>query len=265
MLEQIENLVKLQAVELERTRVTLAARALPAEIVQAKAALAAAENQAAVTSVAISSEESLRKRLDLEIDALRKKAARYRSQQDSLTTTEQATAGENELHFAEAEIARLDSEEFASLERTEALEVALAAARLEVESQATALKITRERIGHRQAEFDREQAALSLQREALRPLIDPDVLIRFDRLCGSRGTGLARVENQQCPGCRMGIRPQIWNQLREGELLTCDSCSRYIYWDPSMAPAPTPDDQKPKPKPKRKAPKPAAEDELPQS
>jgi hypothetical protein len=53
----------------------------------------------------------------------------------------------------------------------------------------------------------------------------------------------------------------MWNQLREGELLVCDSCSRYIYWDPSMAPVLTPDDPKPKPKSKRKAPKAPAEEE----
>jgi hypothetical protein len=49
---------------------------------------------------------------------------------------------------------------------------------------------------------------------------------------------LASAANQQCAGCRMGLRPQTWNQLREGELLVCDSCSRILYWDPAMAPAP---------------------------
>jgi len=45
-------------------------------------------------------------------------------------------------------------------------------------------------------------------------------------------------ENQQCNGCRMGVRPQTWNQLRKGELPTCDSCGRMLYWDPAMAPGP---------------------------
>jgi hypothetical protein len=253
MQKHIENLVKLQAVELERTRLTKALHALPAEIVQAKADLAAAEHQAAEASAVLTREETLRTRLEREIDALRKKVVRYRAQQDSLTTPEQAEAVEHELRFAETEVERLEGEEITSLERTEAQEAALAATRTQVESSASALDKTRAGVALRQAEFDRELAALTVEREALRPLIEAESLIRFDRLCGSRGTGLARVENQQCTGCRMGIRPQTWNQLREGELLTCDSCSRLIYWDPSMAPAAPPEDAKPSPKARRAA------------
>ncbi len=238
MQAQIESLVKLQAVELELARLAQAVRALPAEIAQAQAALAAAERQAAEASDALRREDSLRTRLEREIATHRQKAARYRAQQDSVTTPAQASAVEHELHFAEAEAVRLEDEEFASLVRSEVQESAMAAARALVESLAAALDKTRERIALRQAELAQEQAALAVEREALRPLIEPELLTRFDRLCASRGTGLARAENQQCTGCRMGVRPQTWNQLREGELLACDSCSRLLYWDPAMTPAP---------------------------
>jgi hypothetical protein len=56
----------------------------------------------------------------------------------------------------------------------------------------------------------------------------------------------------------MGVRPQTWNQLREGELLTCDSCARFLYWDPSMAPVADPPQQTAKPK--RKISRPPVED-----
>jgi len=240
MQEQIEHLVKLQALDLERARLTQATRALPAEAAQAEAELAAAQRAAEEASAVLSREESLRTRLDREIATHRQKAARYRAQQDTVTTPEQAAAMEHELHFAESEAERLENEEFASLERSEAQEPVLAAARAQIELKAAALEKTRDRIALRHAELAREQAALAAERDLLRPLIEPDLLHRFDRLSSSRGTGLARAENQQCTGCRMGVRPQVWNQLREGELLTCDSCNRLLYWDPAMMPAPPP-------------------------
>lgn len=238
MQETIENLVKLQNVELERARLAQALRNLPSEVAQAEAALTAAQGQVTSASDALTREETLRTRLDREVGGHRQKASRLRTQRDSVTTAAQADAIEHEIKFAESEIERLENDEYASLERTETQEAALAAARAKVESAAGALDKTRERVAARQQEMNLQQSALRVDREALRKLIDPDLLARFDRLATARGTGIARAENQQCTGCRMGVRPQTWNQLREGELLTCDSCSRLLYWDPAIAPAP---------------------------
>ncbi|MGP8252956.1 MAG: zinc ribbon domain-containing protein [Terracidiphilus sp.] len=234
----IEHLAKLQAVELERARVTKEAHALPTEVKQAEAALAGVERQSADASSALNREETLRTRLEREIDGHRQKAARFRAQLDVVKTPAQAEAIEHEIGFASKEIERLENDELASMERSETLETTLAQARAQVELLAETLEKTRARVVASQQELAAQLAALKADRETIRQQIEPDWLARFDRLVALRGTGIARVENQQCTGCRMGVRPQTWNQLREGELLTCDSCSRLIYFDPAMAPAP---------------------------
>jgi uncharacterized protein len=238
----IENLVKLQTIELDRASLNHELRALPAEIAQAEAALAAAERQSAEASAGLDREESLRTRLEREIDAHRQKAARFRAQIDSVTTPAQAAAIEHEIQFESTEADRLENEEYASLERTEAQEAALAQSRAKVELLAAERDGVRTRVAARQQEIASQLTQLKNEGDGIRMLFklqDSDWLARYDRIAAARsGTGIARAENQQCTGCRMGVRPQVWNQLREGELLACDSCSRLLYWDPALAPAP---------------------------
>jgi uncharacterized protein len=234
----IQQLAKLQALECERARLIQETKSLPSELKRAEAALATVEQQSAHASAALSREDTLRTRLEREIDGHRQKAARFKAQLDVVTTPAQAQAIEHEIEFAVAEIERLENEEFASLERTEAQETELTQARARVELLAATLETVQAGVAARRQELDAELAKLDHDRVGLRSEIEPEWVSRFDRIAGARGTAIARAENQQCTGCRMGLRPQTWNQLREGELLTCDSCSRLLYWDSTIAPAP---------------------------
>jgi hypothetical protein len=241
MQETIAHLVKLQAVELERTRLNAELKKLPVEIVAGQTALAAAEKQAATAQAALDREEKLRAKLEAEIDTHRKKAAKFKVQLDAVTNAAQAAAIEHEIEFSTKEADRLEAEAFESLERTETEDATLATARAAIAERQANLVTIKASAHRRSEEFKLALVALEAERAAVRPLIEESILMRFDRIAASRGIGLAKAENQQCNVCRMGVRPQVWIQLREGELLSCDSCGRMLYWDPAMAPAPAED------------------------
>jgi predicted nucleic acid-binding Zn-ribbon protein len=238
--EETKKLVRLQAVELERTRLTALLKALPGELAQAENLLKAAQKRVTDAESGLKREELSRAALELEVGSLRSKIARFRGQLDAAQNASQAQAFEHQISFAEVEIARLEDNELLSMENSEVLEAELAKA-LELAAKLTeTLGLIRARIGEQDLEFREQLAALKVEREVLRGEIatvdDGARLAHFDRIAGMRGTGLARAEGQQCSGCRMGIRPQVWNQLRDGAVLNCESCSRILYYDPAMDP-----------------------------
>jgi len=240
--EETRRLVRLQAIELERTRLTAALRGLPNDVAIAQNQFKAAQKRVADAESGLKREELTRSRLELEVDSLRTKAARHRKQMDDARTSEQAAALEHEIGFAESSAAKLEDDQLTSMEQSELLE----AERVEAGTLAAKLEETlgriKARVGEQELEYKEELARLNTEREALRPILAADDAARlalFDRIAATRGTGLARAEAQQCSGCRMGIRPQVWNQLREGEVTRCESCGRILYYDPQMS-APDP-------------------------
>ena len=49
-----------------------------------------------------------------------------------------------------------------------------------------------------------------------------------------RGSGLAEVRDHKCMGCQVMLRPQTYNEVRNGEkVMICESCSRVYYFNPA--------------------------------
>jgi len=237
--EETTRFVRLQAVELERTRLTAALKALPAELAAAEGQLKAAQKRVSEADSALKREELSRGSLQLEVASLRTKLVRFRAQLDAAQNTSQAQALEHQISFANAEIARFEDNELASMENTEVLEAERAKAQALAAKLSETLGLIRARIGEQDREWREQLAALKTEREALRTELlrqAPERLAHFERIAGMRGTGVARALAQQCSGCRMGIRPQVWNQLRDGLVPNCESCSRILYYDPTMEP-----------------------------
>jgi hypothetical protein len=247
--EAVERLVRLQAADEQITALSERIAALPKHLAALGARLEEQRHALAISEKQIKDEEALRRRLDSDLKDQQQKLAKYREQLNGIKNNEQFTALQHEVAFAEQEIKRLEDTQVAGLERLERFEANRRAAQAALAEQSARVEEEQAAAKLASAEQEKQLHTLKAERELLRPGVDESLLKTYDRVSGgARRTGLARVQRQQCQGCQMYLRPQLWNQIRTGGILICESCGRLLYHDPSLEPPPPP-----KPEPKKVA------------
>ncbi len=240
MNQDLEHLIVLQAQDLELSRLRTELAELPRRLKAAETALGAAEAALAECRKQLGAEEKLRRGQESEIASHRTKLERLRRSLDGATSAQQVSAFEHEIKFAEAAIAKLEDEEFSSLERTEGLDAQQTELAAAVERATAGLAREKEQGAALKRSHDEAIQGIERERTELRAQITPKWLQSYDKLVKTRGTAVAEALGTalsgKCAACQMGVRPQRWQDLigreHEDEIFSCESCGRLLFWDP---------------------------------
>jgi len=234
MREQIAKLAHLQDVEQQVVAITAQMAGYKQKISAREAALARTGRELEANVQALANESAARRRMESDTEDLRLKSSRYRAQLDVVQSDSQMKAFEHQIAFCRQEIDRIEDLEFASLMQTEALETQQRILHETIANQTLALDNETSAVQQGQARDAAQLAELHRERDEMRLGIESSLLAEYDRISAGRKTAVARVERQRCSACQMMVRPQRWNEIREGQVHFCESCGRFLFYDPAV-------------------------------
>jgi len=235
MKEQLSALFELQSldVKISRIKANLAslngAQDLKAKLTQVRSTLEAAEK-------ALSSRETELTDSELKLKSIDEKRANFekRLYSGAVTNPKELGAIEKEIGMLKSQQGQLDGrtlELYDSVEQARSEARAARQALADLENQTTAAL---EQESADKSRLEEELAETISRRGDVAPKVtDKALLSRYEVVRKKTGsTGIARIVNGKCEGCRISITPFTVRKLYEDkEYVSCESCGRIAFLD----------------------------------
>lgn len=227
----------------------LALGKLDAAILEAQRRIKALEGEVGLVERRISTEkEAFKRRLE------EHKALRARATQKTLEADEIDEKIRTYRHKLDHEILSYKEMEYLK-EQVEYLtshidEVEEEAIRLMEEAEADAAKLKEDEAAHkgrlerlegqkrvlkeRIAAIQEEIKALEAKRAAAAREVPAHLLSQYERLKEMYPDPMVPIVNGTCSGCHLNISQTTLDRAREGEVVTCDNCSRFLYLESAL-------------------------------
>jgi predicted nucleic acid-binding Zn-ribbon protein len=234
MLPDIEKLLELQTADKEIRKLQDEVAALPKRMAVIERKLAGTKAHLEKVRTAAKSDEANRKKFEANIKDLQGKISKYRDQSLDVKTNDQYKALLHEIEFAEQEIRLNEDRILEVMVNVDAREKEVKAAEAELQAETAEIEKEKQEALKVTAEDQKKLAEWNAKRNGLRQGISEDVLRQYERVAKFRGSGLAEVRDQKCMGCQVMLRPQTYNDVRNGErVMVCESCQRVNYYNPA--------------------------------
>jgi len=234
MLPDIERLLELQAADIEIRKLREEIAALPKRVAAIEQKLAGTRAHLEKARAAAKDDDAKRKKYEANIKDLQAKISKYRDQSLDVKTNDQYKALLHEIQFAESEIRLNEDRILEVMISVEAREKDVKTAEAELKAETAEIEKEKEEARKVTAEDQNKLSEWNSKRDALRQAIAEHVLHHYDRVMKFRGSGLAEVRDHKCMGCQVMLRPQTYNEARNGEtVMACESCQRLYYYIPA--------------------------------
>ena len=229
---ELSQLISLQDVDVEIKRIKAEIELLPAKRNELESQFAIENKEFLDLKQQLDDALSQKRRMEDEIEAEQQKLEKFKTDQMKATNEREYSTSVREIDNARKTISALETEVLKLMEQVEKLDAQVKERSPEIEAKRQSLEsklVEYETLAKTDAE---KLAALLAERAPMLETLSSDTRATYDRMSKIKsGLALSEARDYKCLACRMTIRPQVFNDIRRGEvLITSESCGRILFF-----------------------------------
>ncbi len=238
MIADLQALIDLQQIDLNILESDRRIQSIPLQLQEIDSSIEKAAEQLNSLKEQLAEKQKQRRQDELEVESLKIKLAKYKEQLMAVKNNREYSAMLKEIELCETEIRKTEDRILESMETIEACLNGIKESEGVFKQDEGKLLIQRRELEAIAANHQQAHDGLLAIRAEAEGKVNRDWLSQYRRIAERRnGIGLAEAQGGCCMVCRVRLRPQVYTDIRNGDVLRqCDSCGRILYRLPSPKP-----------------------------
>ena len=237
MTEEIEQVTRLQSLDLKIAELEREIAELPKHIAQIEKTLDSHLRRLEADRAALAGNQKERKRLEDDAKVENQKISKLRDQMLSAKTNEQYRAFQHEISFCEEAIRKSEDRILDLMAEAEPLDVNVRKAEAALSQEKQLVEAEKARARERTAADKKQHDQLLAERKGIVAALKPQTHSAYERIRKKwRGVAVAEASEGRCSACQIVLRPQFFQDLRHSDqVMFCESCGRILYYNPPVS------------------------------
>jgi len=237
MTADIELVTRIQSLDQRIGALDHEVAALPKHIAQIEKALDSHLRRLEADRSALLANQKERRRLEDDIKGHEQKISKLKDQTLQAKTNEQYRAFQSEIDFAAREIRKCEDRILDLMGQSEPLDTNVKKAEAALKEEQKHVEAEKARVRDRTAVDQKQLEQFKSERLEIVSKLKPQIYTVYERLRKKKkGAAAAEVVEGRCGACQISLRPQFFQDLRNGgEMMCCEMCGCILYYNPPVS------------------------------
>ena len=230
---RIIALIDLQSVINEKNELYRTHEAVPERLDELRSKIQEVEDKLATADREIADLESAETRAGKEKKQVEERLSDIQTKLNLVKTTREYENRQKEIKAQKDRLIEIEKSSTEAQTKKPDLETRVEALRKETDEVKAHLAEEIQDLEKQQAAFDSQLEEIEVREQEKRKDVPSTILERVDKLVLLRqGVAVVSINDGSCGGCGIHVSPQTIQVAKRGlDLIQCDRCSTYLYWD----------------------------------